>query len=213
MCLRVFVFAAIFGASMLAMGSARAATFTLADLVAGGGTTSFTSDDGTLTFGDFEVTRLKRLSGDLSRYVITTTANGFALTSTEFDVAGGGLRKLGLSYTVTATSPIVQAALDLDATVDTGKVLVVKDLDAHQSDDGSFLVARVTGAKLDPSDSDQFAPGVLSFDVEESLRIKRVARVDAITNSFQVVPEPTAAVLLGAGLGGLVWLGRRRSAA
>ena len=213
MFLRALVLTAASGGLLLAAGSARAASFTLADLVAGGGTTSFTSDDGMLTFSGFDVTRMRRLSTDLSLYVVTTTQTGFVLSSSEFDAATGGLRKLDFEYTVTASSPIVQAALDLDAARTTGRVMVTKDVDNPASDEGTFLLTLLTGGRSLLSDSDQFSPGVpgaLSFEVEESIRLKRAASIAEITNSFQVVPEPAPAALLGAGIAGLTWIGRRR---
>jgi hypothetical protein len=209
---RSFASLAVFGALLLAAGSAGAATYTLADLT-GGGTSSFTSDDGTLTFSNFDVTRTSKLSNDLSLYMVTTTADGFVLTSTEFDASTGGLRKLDLSYTVSGSSAIVQAALDLDASRQTGRVLVSKDIEDPASDDGTVLHTSLTGNASELTDADQFSPGSMSFDVEEKIRIKKISNIAGITNSYQVVPEPSAAALLGAGFLGLAWIGRRRHAA
>ena len=210
MSLRGLALCAASCALLLAAGSTRAATFTLADLVSGGGTSSFTSDDGVFTFSDFDVTRTHKLSSDLSLYVVTTTQSGFVLTSSEFDAATGGLRKLDFTYTVTASSPIVQAALDLDAARTTGRVLVTKDIDDPASDEGTFLLTSVKGGGAILSDSEQFSPGALAFEVEERVRLKRVSSIAGITNSFQAVPEPAPAALLSAGLAGLAWIGRRR---
>lgn len=203
--------AVLAGASLLAAGSAQAATFTLADLVSGGGTASFTSDDGTLTFSDFAVTKTKKLSSDLSQYTITTTANGYVLTSSEFTANTGGLRKLDLSYKVTGTSAIVQAALDIVGTRTSGRAKVEKDIDDPASDEGTFLLAYLLGSGSVLSDSDQFSPGALSFEVDEQIRIKKVSSITSITDSYQVVPEPTTLTLMGAGLAGLAWMGRRRA--
>jgi hypothetical protein len=180
-------------------------------LVSGGGTTSFTSDDGTLTFSDFAVTKTKKLSSDLSLYTITTTADGYVLTSGEFDAASGGLRRLDLSYKVTGTSAIVQASLDIAGSRTTGKAKVEKDIDDPASDEGTFLLAYLQSSGSSLSDSDTFSPGALSFEVDEQIRLKKVSSITSITDSYQVVPEPTTLSLISVGLAGLAWIGRRRS--
>jgi len=207
---RNLMFTAVSCGLLLSAGDARAATYTLADLVSGGGTSSFTSDDGALTFTNFDVTRTKRLSSDLSLYTVTTTQDGFVLTSGEFDAATGGYRKLDLSYTVTGSTAIVQAGLAIDATRSSGRVAVTKDIDDPSGTDGTILVTVLSGNASLLSDNDQFSPGVMSFDVEEQVRIRKVSTLSSVTNAYQVVPEPTTAALLGAGVLGLAWFGRRR---
>jgi hypothetical protein len=209
---RNLMFTAVSCALLLSAGEARAATYTLADLV-GGGTSSFSSDDGALTFSNFDVTRTKRLSSDLSLYTVTTTQDGFVLTSGEFDAATGGYRKLDLSYTVTGSSAIVQAGLAIDATRSSGRVAVTKDIDDADPSgtDGTILVTVLSANASLLSDNDQFSPGVMSFNVEEQVRIRKVSTLSSVTNAYQVVPEPTTAALLGAGVLGLAWFGRRRA--
>lgn len=199
---------AALGGALLVAASAQSATFTLADLVAGG---TFTSDDGKLTFSDFEVTKIKKLSGNLSLYTITTTLDGFTLSSPELTATAGGLRKLNFGYTVTASTPILQAGLDVTGTAATGRFKVEKDIDDPLSDEGTFLVALKTQNREELSDSDQFSTGALSFAVEEQVRIKKQSEISSITNSFQLVPEPGTLLLLGTGIAGLFAIGRKRT--
>ncbi|MGH7893307.1 MAG: hypothetical protein ACREQL_01485, partial [Candidatus Binatia bacterium] len=98
-----------------AVAPAFAATFTLDQLV-NGSVASFQSDNGLLTFSDFAVTKLKKLSGNLSLSTVTTVDDGYVLTSSAFTANGGGLRKLNLTYKVTATEGlIVGASMSMDA--------------------------------------------------------------------------------------------------
>ncbi|HEU4427832.1 MAG TPA: PEP-CTERM sorting domain-containing protein [Myxococcota bacterium] len=188
-----------------------AATFTLAELVEGT-VTSFTSDDGTLTFSNFEIEKLKRLNGDLSLYTVTTLDDGFALSSSEFAAASGGLRKMNLTYTVTATQgSIVEASMNMDATRESGRAKVEKDIDDPNGDGGTFLLTLLTGSNSILTDSDTLDSGSVSFDVEEAIRIKKVSTINSIENRYTAVPEPGTLALLGAGLAGLAWTGRRRS--
>jgi hypothetical protein len=196
---------------LLLAGGAEAASYSLADLANG---QTFTSDDGSLTFSNFDVTRTKNLSSDLTMYTVTTTSSGFMLTSNEFDAGTGGLRKLDLSYTVTSSSPIVEAGLAMDGSRQSGKIKVEKDIEAQGSDEGTFLVTVLSGNHSVLSDSDQFSPGATSFDVEEQIRIKKVASLDSVTNSFRdaahAVPEPGTMALFAFGAAGLALIGRRR---
>jgi hypothetical protein len=201
----------VFCAVAIASG-ANAATYSLKDLT-NGTITSITSGNGQLTFSNFDVTKLKKLNSDLSRYSVETTTDGIILTSSEFAASTGGLRRLDLSYTVSAVSgTIIGADLDMVATRQSGRVKVEKDITAHDpnSDAGTFLVTVLTGGVSHLSDSDTFSPGETSFDVEEQIRIKKVSTLTSVRNSF-TVPEPTTLSLLVAGVAGLALYGRRRA--
>lgn len=195
---------------MLAFASASAAaTYTLDDLVNGGQT--FTSDNGLLTFSDFAVSKSKGLSSDLTLYTVTTLADGFSLSSAEFDAQTGGMRKLDFEYFVTSTGgAITGASMVLNGSASSGRAKVEKDIEDSGSDQGTFLIAQIRGSDLTDTDSDTFSPGASVFEVEEQIRIKKVATLGSIDDSF-TVPEPTGLSLLAAGLSGLAWLGRKRA--
>jgi hypothetical protein len=201
-----------FCAFSLATG-ANAATYSLKDL-ANGTVASITSDDGKLTFSDFNVTRVKKLSNDLSLYTVETTTDGIILTSSEFDAQSGGMKKLDLTYTVSAVAgTITGAEMEMAASRQSGRVKVEKDIEAHDqaSDAGTFLVTVLTGGASQLLDSDTFSSGEAAFDVEEQIRIKKVATLSSVRNSFTVVPEPATLSLLLVGVGGLAVYGRRRA--
>ena len=192
-------------------GSANAASYTLDQLV-NGSVSSFQSDDGKLTFSDFEVTKLKKLSGNLSLYTVTTVADGFVLTSSAFTANSGGLKKLNLTYKVAANQGLITGAtLAMEGTRQNGRIQVNKDIDSPTSDEGTFLSNLLTGSQSILSDSDGFAPGEKLFEVEEQIRIKKISTLSSARNSYSVtVPEPPTLSLLLAGVVGLAMYGRQR---
>jgi hypothetical protein len=203
--------ALVLAAMLLLVSPAGAVSFTLDELV-NGSVHSFQSDNGLLTFSDFEIEKLKKLSGDLSLYIVTVVDDGFELSSSAFTANSGGLKKLNLTYKVTANSGlIIGASMVMDATRETGRVKVEKDIEDPNSDQGTFLLTLLTGSNSILSDSDTF-DGAASFKVEEAIRIKKISTLNSVRNSYTVVPEPAELSLLVAGLSGLAWIGRRRSA-
>jgi hypothetical protein len=200
-------------AALLFVTPAMAATFSLDDLV-NGTVPSFTSDNGLLTFGNFDVKRLKKLSGNLSLYTVTTVADGFELRSSAFVANSGGLKKLDITYTVSANRGLITgASMAMEATRTSGRVKVEKDIDDPNSDQGTFLLTLLRSNRDLLDDSDTFEPGAALFEVEEAIRIKKISTLTSVRNSYTVtvVPEPMALSLLTTGLGGLAWIGRRRA--
>lgn len=195
---------------LLCASAASAVTFTLQDLVNGGQT--FTTANG-LTFSDFKVSRTKKLSGDLSLYTVTVLGDGFSLSSPEFTANSGGLRKFDMSYKVSATSgTISEAIMSMDATRSTGRIKVEKDIEDPSSDEGTFLLTLLRNGRSDLVDSDTFGPGVTTLEVEEAIRIKKVSSIISLDNTYTVVAEPEVLSMLGLGIAGLAWTGRRRRA-
>jgi len=196
---------------LLLAGPAAAVSYTLDQLV-NGTVESFQSDNGLLTFSDFEITKLKKLSGNLSLYTVTVVDDGFELSSSAFEATGGGLKKLNLTYKVTANVGLItEASMVMDATRTTGRVKVEKDIEDPNSDQGTFLLTLLRHNVSLLEDSDTF-DGATSFEVEEHIRIKKVSTLHSVRNSYTVVPEPAELSLLMAGISGLVWIGRRRTA-
>ena len=191
--------------------TANAASYTLDQLV-NGSVSSFQSDDGKLTFSDFEVAKLKKLSGNLSLYTVTTAADGFVLSSSAFTASSGGLRKLNITYKVAANQGLITGAtLSMQGTRESGRIKVEKDIDSATTDAGTFLVNLLTGGSSILSDSDTFGPGEKAFEVEETIRIKKVSTLTSARNSYTVtVPEPPTLSLLLAGVVGLAMYGRQR---
>ena len=192
--------------------AASAATFTLDQLV-NGSVSSFQSDNGQLTFSDFEVTKLKKLSGNLSLYTVTTVDGGFELSSSAFVANSGGLKQLNLAYKVSATEGSINgASMAIAGTQGTGRITVQKDIDSPTSDAGTFLLTLLTKNASILTDSDDLDP-TRSFQVDESIRIKKVATLTFVRNSFTTtaVSEPATLSLLMAGIGGLAVYGRRRA--
>jgi hypothetical protein len=197
--------------AFVAGSAANAATLTLQDLVNGA---TFQSDNGLLTFSDFEVTRLKRLNANLAEYTITTTTDGFILTSPHLTANTGGLKKLDLTYKVAAVQgTITGASMAMEGTRQTGRIKVEKDIESPDGDEGTFLLTLLRNNASLLTDSDTFDPGETSFEVEETIRIKKISALTSLRNAYTVtVSEPAEAALLLAGLAGLAFYGRRSRA-
>jgi hypothetical protein len=203
---------AVIGFLALAMASgSNAATYTLDELV-NGSVSSFQSDNGLLTFSDFEIKKLKKLSGNLTLYTVTTVDDGFVLSSSAFTANSGGLKRLRFTYKVAANSGLITGAtLSMEGSRETGRIIVDKDIDSPTSDEGTSLINLLKGNTTLLSDSDEFSPGESLFEVEESIRIKKISTLTSARNSYSVtVPEPPTLSLLLAGVVGLAMYGRQR---
>jgi hypothetical protein len=192
--------------------SSSAATYTLDELV-NGSVSSFQSDNGLLTFSNFEITKLKKLSGDLSLYTVTTVDDGFVLSSSAFTANSGGLKRLRFTYTVSAKQGalITGAELAMEGTRETGRIMVDKEIDSPTNNEGTFLLNLLKKDTSILSDSDEFVPGESLFEVEEQIRIKKISSLTSVRNSYTLnVPEPPTLSLLLAGVVGLAMYGRQR---
>jgi hypothetical protein len=196
--------------AILMAGAAQGVT--LADLEGGD---TLTSGDGNITFSEFDVTKMKGI--DPANVEVVATDHGFTLTSSDFAASSGGLRKLDVSYKVTVTEgTIASAVLDMAGSRESGRIKVEKDIEGEGDDNeaGTFLATLLTGQNSILHDQDNIDPAQGTLLVDTTIRIKKVSSLDSVTDTYDYtgVAEPTTLSLLGSGLAGLVFFGRRRKA-
>lgn len=202
-------------ASLAFTGSAQA--LTLADLAAGG---SLTSGNGLLLFDDFDFVVSGALSTDLSNYSVVALDDGFRIAG-PIGVAENGVGDLLLEYSVSTTGEGTQisgASLLFNgaASGEGSLASVSEDFFGRPSPVfiGDLLVGVTGGGISDKTDELGLEPTVELRVLKDILVIggeQGFATISAVDQRFATVPEPGTALLLGLGLAGLAFAGRRRA--
>ncbi|MEE8558398.1 MAG: PEP-CTERM sorting domain-containing protein [Myxococcota bacterium] len=188
--------------------AARAAPLTLADLASG---STFSSLDGTLSFGSFSVMQSGSVSSPLTDFEVVTLIDGFEVVG-PFSAFDGELGGMSIDYTVTASLPLERAHLSFNgAAFGVGAEARVDESFASLSQ--TLLVQALPG-------SQQLSESVSILGVGSSLMVVKqisltsvpsgAAQISLVAQRFEVVPEPSVAVLLLLGTSGLFVARRRR---
>jgi len=205
----------LFGSRILALAAilaiclgipATSSALSLADLVVPGA--SFDAGNGT-TFSEFAV-RIKGrgLSRTLSDYLIVPTADGFELGG-EFnnDPKGG---KIKLTYRVTGLD-LSGAAIEMPVNSGLEGYVSIKETVLGPGKNRRLIISTKRGLTSD----EVMFEALSTFAMRSKIRIRgdyfQNGSNAVIDNSVTAVPEPTTALMLAAGLGGLAAAGRKRS--
>lgn len=207
----------LFGSRILALAASLAiclgipattSALSLAELIVPGA--SFDADNGT-TFSNFAVKIKGRgLSRNLSDYLIVPTSDGFELAG-EFnnDPKGG---KIKLTYEV-AGLDLRGAALEMPVNSGLEGYVAIKEAVFGRKKLARLYISTKRGLTSDEA----MFEALSTLAVRSKIRIRgdyfqngSNAVIDSsVTATF--VPEPTTALMLAGGLGGLAAAGRRRS--
>jgi hypothetical protein len=190
-----FGFLVVLGLLAIAAGPRPAQALSLADLAGG---SSVTSLDGGITFDDFVIEiKGKKANKDLSDYLVTQIAGGFAIDLSNAASAKG---KILLDYSATATSPqlIISTALALQGD---GKTKAK----ATFSDGGNELAQLKVKSEESAS---ALIPSLAVLTVREKIKLKKQNSHTVAHTYVLSAPEPSAPLLIGSGAAAL--LARRR---
>lgn len=218
--LRSLSVAAALCLALAAAAPARAVSIGLDQLVGGA---TLTSDDGRLSFSNFEVPFLLNLDTDLSQYTVTSLSDGFRITG-PFDAPAGDPdgAQMTLSYDVTALSGTLDSIVLTHAADGAG--LGTRSDVFEQVFLGTTQVGFLGDQLFFPNlPSTATSTQDLTALAATTLHIRKEIFVEAESEEGfgsvlyvdqrypgEAVPEPGTIGLLGLGLGGLAVAGRRR---
>jgi hypothetical protein len=196
-------------AALLVSSKAQALSYTLQELTDG---TTASITVGSLTFSGFLANVQGALGSNLSAFSVEVVGTDLQISG-PFSVGAGQVGQLVVEYSVSSTVPFASASLTVDGAV-TGGYAAVGEEWFNSSGGGLLAVTRV---QLNPGDthgtfSSPFPtnPGSLRVQKEITL-VDGASLTGPIVQGYTVVPEPSIALLMGAGLAGLAFQGRRRS--
>jgi len=151
--------------ALLTLSAAPGARALGLDVLAGGG--SLVSDNGFLTFSDFQVSTSGSVSNDLSLYDVKALTDGLAITG-PFAAAGGSIGDMFLEFTVTsAQQQITGAALSFNGAA-AGQLASASVTETFDELDDEQIFVFAQGGNLDLSNSITFA-GVQTLHVSKGI--------------------------------------------
>lgn len=188
-----------------AFGASGAAALSLADLAGGG---SFTAANG-VSFAGFAVKVRGSLSRDLADYEVVPTEDGFYVTggTATRGRARAARGRIQIRYDVGSGDPsgLLQGALAIQPGEERvsaqGKLF-----------DGRKRIAKLAADSLGALYDSADLGGVAGLHVRERIRLDGGFVAGWVSSSFTAVPEPSTALLVGAGLAAAAASSRRRSA-
>jgi hypothetical protein len=170
-------------------------------------------ESGALTFSDFDVVVTGAVSADLSLYDVSAIDDGFAITG-PISAADGEQGDLFVEFTVSVSSGAISGVgLSFNgAAAGAGSDASVVETFEGISDLELFVFATGGGGLdlIDEADLSATSLRVAKDILVDSTEGGGIAVISRVEQTFEVVPEPAAAVLLGMGLVGVAFLRRRQ---
>jgi hypothetical protein len=179
------------------------------DILAGGGT--LTSDNGFLTFSEFEVITSGSVRSDLALYDVSALTDGLAITG-PFAAAGGAIGDMFLSFTVTSTKAITNASLRFNGAASGAGASASVTESFEEIEDGDLFVYSLGKADrdlVDQGEIDDLTTLSVSKDILVDSGSSGIAVISRIEQRFTTdAPEPAGMLLFGMAFLGIAALRR-----
>jgi PEP-CTERM motif-containing protein len=187
-----------------AFGASGAGALSLADLAAGGG---FTAANG-VSFGAFTVKVRGNLSRDLTDYEVVATEDGFYVTGDAVPRrrARAARGRIQIRYDVGTSDP--GGLLEGTLAIQPGEERVSAK---GKLFDGRKRIGKLAADSLGDLYDSMGLGGVAALHVSERIRLDGGFVRGWVSSSFTTVPEPSTALLVGAGLAAAAAARRRRA--